>query len=61
VDQYLKDINEYSYAVGSCWGFVYGEIPSKRAAGEVYALYTIVTDYYGEMRYSAAMATARPK
>jgi hypothetical protein len=60
VDQYWKDINEYNYAVGSCWAFVYGEIPSKRAAGEVYVLYTIVTDY-DEIRYSAARATARPK
>jgi hypothetical protein len=64
-DSYWKDIDEYSYSIGSCWGFIYGEIPSKGGTGTAYALYTIVTyaSTYGnsEVRYMAGKGNVSPK
>jgi len=64
-DQYWEDLDEYSYAIGSCWGYAYAQIPSKGATGTVYVLYTIVTyvSLYGnsEVRYSAVRGNVRPK
>jgi hypothetical protein len=62
-DLYWEDINEYSYSIGSCWVFVYAEIPSKGGTGTVYVLYTIVTNKgtSGEVRYKAVKAAVSPK
>jgi hypothetical protein len=61
IEQYGEDLSKYSYSIGSCWSFIYGEIPSKRGTATVYALFTIVSSYYGRISYSAYKATARPK
>jgi hypothetical protein len=64
-DQFWNDISEYSYSIGSCWAFVYGQIPSKGGTGTVYVLYTIISyaSSYGnsEVYYKAVRGTARPK
>jgi hypothetical protein len=64
-DQYWDGMEEYSYSVGSCWGFVYIQIPSKRGTGTVYGIRTIVTyvSAYGnsEVRYNATRGDVRPK
>jgi hypothetical protein len=67
VDQYWDAVSEYSYAIGSCWGFVYGEIPSKGGTGTFYVLYTIISyvssysPYGDEVRYSVVKGTVKPK
>ncbi|MDR1249033.1 MAG: hypothetical protein LBK63_06995 [Treponema sp.] len=64
-DQYWKDISEYSFEIGSCWGFVYGQIPSRGGIGTAYVFYTIITyvsSYSGnKTRYIAYKGDVRPK
>lgn len=40
---FWKNLNEYSYSIGSCWGFTEAKISSKGAIGTAYIIYTIVT------------------
>jgi len=60
-DLYWDDLAKYSYSIGSCWGFVYFQIPSRRGTGTVYILYTIVTNTRGEVLYSAVKGNVSPK
>jgi hypothetical protein len=64
-DQFWKDIENYSYSIGSCWGFVYGEMPKKNGTGTGYVLYTIITyaSTYGnsEVLYMAVRGNATQK
>jgi len=64
-NQFWKDIENYSYSIGSCWGFIYGEIPKKRGTGTAYVLYTIIkyASTYGnsEVLYIAVRGNVSPK
>ncbi len=58
-DLYWTELEKYSYTIGSCWGFSYCDIPSKKENGTIYVLYTIVKDYDGRVQYSAVRAIAK--
>jgi hypothetical protein len=62
-DVFWEKLDEYSYSIGSCWGFSEVKIPSKGGTGTVYALYTIVTRAYGnaEVLYIALKGNVSPK
>jgi hypothetical protein len=60
---FWKELDKYSYSIGSCWGFSHCEIPAKRKEGTGYVLYTIVTQNYGnpEVLYLAIKCKVTPK
>ena len=66
VDLYWIALKKYTYSVGSCWAFVYYEVPKKGGAGSGYILYTIIkrkTDILsaGEASYYAVKGNMIPK
>ena len=64
-DAFWEKLDEYSYSIGSCWGFSEVKIPSKGGIGEVYAIYAIVKQedrgYGGEVRYFGFKGRITPK
>ena len=62
-DLFWKKLDEYSYSIGSCWGFSEVKIPKKRGTGTAYVLYTIVTQNYGnpEVLYIGVKCNLSPK
>jgi hypothetical protein len=64
-DVFWKKLGEFSYSIGSCWGFSEAKIPSKGGTGTAYVLYTIVTQedkgYGGEVLYIAFKCNVSPK
>jgi len=58
---YYEELKKYSYGIGSCWGFVYGTIPSKGKNGTLYVLYTIITSSKPETLYVAYRGNLIPK
>ena len=64
-DIFWKKLDEYSYSIGSCWGFSESKIPSKGGVGTAYMLYTIVTQedrgYGGEVSYFGVKCNISPK
>jgi hypothetical protein len=60
-DIFWGKLEEYSYSIGSCWGFSEVKIPSKGVAGTAYILYTIVTHLRGEVLYIALKCNVTPK
>ena len=64
-DVFWEKLDEYSYSIGSCWGFSEVKIPSKGRTGTAYVLYTIITQedrgYGGEVLYFAVKCTLSPK
>ena len=64
-DAFWKKLDEYSYSIGSCWGFSEVKIPSKGGTGVGYVLYTIVTQedrgYGGEVLYVGVKCNLSPK
>ncbi len=64
-DLFWKELDEYSYSIGSCWGFAHYQIPSKGGTGTAYEIYAIVTQedmgYGGEVIYFCLKANISPK
>lgn len=64
-DTFWEKLDEYSYSVGSCWGFSEVKIPSRAGKGTAYVLYTIVTQEDrvngGEVLYIALKCNVSPK
>ena len=60
-DLYWEELEQYSYTIGSCWGFSHIQIPSRRGIGTVYVLYTIVTNTRGEVLFMAVKGNVSPK
>ncbi|MDR1678501.1 MAG: hypothetical protein LBR81_01860 [Prevotellaceae bacterium] len=58
---FWKELDKYSYSIGSCWGISHCQIPSKGGIGTAYALYTIVTQKDGEVSYFGIKANVSPK
>ncbi len=60
-DIFWNELEKHEYSIGSCWEFVHISIPSKRATGDAYAIYAIITDEYnGEVIYKAIRGDASP-
>ena len=59
-DIFWEKLDEYSYSIGSCWGFSEVKIPSKGGIGTGYVLYTIIKRE-GLVRYIALKGNITPK
>ena len=62
---FWEKLDEYSYSIGSCWGFSEVKIPSKGGTGAGYVLYAIVTQEDrgngGEVLYVGVKCNLSPK
>jgi hypothetical protein len=59
-DNFWNDLKKYSYSVGSCFGYVYTQIPSKGGTGTVYVLYTIINSMNDTVLYKAVKGNVKP-